>query len=147
MVVPAAPEHFPRLAQLWLEASLTAHDFVDASYWIANQSAMQEQYLPQSEVQVCQDDGEIVGFAAMVGDDLASLFIDPKRQGRGYGRLLLEQVKTERESITLNVFVKNTQACAFYQKNGFEVVAEQIDEATGEREWRMVWRRIQSEQS
>ncbi|OWR28496.1 GNAT family N-acetyltransferase [Saccharibacillus sp. O23] len=139
-IVPAAPEQFPRLARLWLDASLSAHDFIDAAYWIDNKQAMEQQYLPASEVYVCMENGEVAGFVAMVDQYLAALFVDPAKQGRGYGRMLLEHVKNERETIMLNVFAQNAGACAFYRRNGFEIEKEQIDEATGAREQVMVWR-------
>lgn len=140
-IVRASPEQFPRLAQLWLDASLSAHDFIDAAYWIGNKQAMEQQYLPASEVYVGLENGEIAGFVAMVDAYLAALFVDPAKQGRGCGRKLLEHVKNGREAITLNVFAQNAGACAFYRSNGFEIEKEQIDEATGAREQVMVWRR------
>ncbi|NGZ77180.1 GNAT family N-acetyltransferase [Saccharibacillus sp. VR-M41] len=102
---------------------------------------MEEQYLPASEVHVCMADGEAAGFVAMAGDYLAALFVDPSRQGHGYGAMLLDRVKSDRNTVTLHVFARNERAAAFYRKQNFEPQHEQIDEATGEREIVMVWRR------
>jgi len=137
----ATAEHFPLLAEIWLEASRSAHSFVDESYWTANKQAMQSQYLPSSEVHICVHNDSVVGFIAMVDNYLAALFIDPSRQGSGYGKLLLNYVKSTRDAITLNVFARNEKATAFYRKQGFSITSKQIDEPTGELEYVMTWQR------
>lgn len=139
-ILKASSEQFPRLSQLWLDTSLSAHSFIDSDYWTANQQAMETQHLPGSEVYVCTENGEIVGFAAMSQNHLAALFVDDFCQGRGYGRLMLDYVKKDRDTVTLNVFVQNAKAAEFYQKNGFKIEREQTDQATNEREYVMVWK-------
>lgn len=136
----ATTDHFPHLAQLWLEASLSAHSFIDSAYWTANKQAMESQYLPSSEVHVCVHNDSVVGFIAMVDNYLAALFIDHSRQGSGYGKLLLNYAKSTRDTITLNVFARNENATAFYRKQGFSIQSEQIDEPTGELEYVMTWK-------
>lgn len=137
----ASPDQFPHLSDLWLDASLSAHAFIDAAYWTANKQAMESQYLPSSEVHVCLQHDSVVGFIAMVDDDLAALFIDPSRQGSGCGKLLLDHAKSTRDAIALNVFARNENAIAFYRKQGFTIQSEQIDEPTGELEYVMTWKR------
>ncbi|CAM4092820.1 GNAT family N-acetyltransferase [Saccharibacillus endophyticus] len=140
-IVPATADHFPHLAQLWLEASLSAHSFIDSAYWTANKQAMESQYLPSSEVHICVHNDSVIGFIAMVDNYLAALFIDPSRQGSGYGKLLLNYAKSTRDAVTLNVFARNENAVAFYRKRGFSIQSEQIDEPTGELEYVMTWQR------
>ncbi|WP_172198043.1 GNAT family N-acetyltransferase [Saccharibacillus qingshengii] len=137
----ARPEHFPLLAQIWLDTSISAHSFIDSAYWTTNKQAMEEQYLPQSDVYMCLENGEIVGFAAVMDTRLAALFIDESRQGRGYGRRLLDCVKKDRDTVRLNVYAQNAQANAFYRKQGFELEKQQTDEATNELEYAMVWKK------
>ncbi|QDH21407.1 GNAT family N-acetyltransferase [Saccharibacillus brassicae] len=140
-IMQALPEHFPQLAQLWLDTSLAAHAFIDSAHWTTNKQAMEERYLPESDVQMCLENGEIVGFAAVKENRLAALFIDESRQGRGYGRRLLDRVKEGRDTVTLNVYAQNAQAGEFYRKQGFKLEREQVDAATNEREYAMVWNR------
>ncbi|MBD8944756.1 MAG: GNAT family N-acetyltransferase, partial [Ruminococcaceae bacterium] len=39
----------------------------------------------------------------------------------------------------LNVYQKNARAISFYQREGFEIQCEALDEATGEKEYVMIW--------
>ncbi|CAM3546297.1 GNAT family N-acetyltransferase [Marinicrinis lubricantis] len=129
------------LADIWLNVSLKAHDFIDSAYWTSNKMVMQEMYLPQSETYVGWDQGQIIGFISMVEKHLAALFIDEAHQCKGYGRQFMEYVKKDRETITLRVYVKNEAAYRFYLKQGFVIAQEQMDEGTNEREYEMVWKR------
>lgn len=62
-------------------------------------------------------------------------------QSQGIGRHLLEYVKTVKDHLTLQVYQKNRRAVKFYQREGFLVQDEHVDENTGEKELLMLWRR------
>ena len=49
-------------------------------------------------------------------------------------------VKESRTQLSLNVYQKNTRAIHFYQREGFEIQNEGLDEATGEKDYIMTWR-------
>ena len=36
---------------------------------------------------------------------------------------------------------KNTRAISFYQREGFEIQSDGLDEATGEKDYVMVWKK------
>ncbi len=40
----------------------------------------------------------------------------------------------------MNVYRKNTRAIRFYQREGFEILNEGLDEAVGEKDCAMLWR-------
>ena len=42
--------------------------------------------------------------------------------------------------IRLNVYQKNARAISFYQREGFIIQCEGLDEATGEKEYTMLWK-------
>ena len=44
-------------------------------------------------------------------------------------------------SLRLNVYQKNARAISFYQREGFIIQYEGLDEATGEKEYTMLWKR------
>lgn len=46
---------------------------------------------------------------------------------------MLDFVKESRTQLSLNVYQKNTRAIHFYQREGFEIQNEGLDEATGEK--------------
>ncbi|RHU91128.1 GNAT family N-acetyltransferase [Clostridium sp. OM07-9AC] len=60
-------------------------------------------------------------------------------QSQGIGKLLLDFIKERRMGLSLNVYEKNTRAIHFYQREGFEIQDEGIDEATGEKDYVMIW--------
>ncbi|WP_147821449.1 N-acetyltransferase [Salidesulfovibrio onnuriiensis] len=125
------------IVDVWLQASVRAHDFVDRAYWEGCQETMREIYIPNSETWVYEDAGRVVGFYSLVDDMLAAIFVQPERQGEGIGAKLLEHAKKQRERLELCVYVENVASCAFYQRRGFVVKREQLDENTGHREYLM----------
>ena len=54
-------------------------------------------------------------------------------QSCGIGKLLLDYVKDKKVSLRLNVYQKNARAISFYQREGFIIQCEGLDEATGEK--------------
>ena len=52
----------------------------------------------------------------------------------GIGKLLLDYIKNKNVRLRLNVYQKNTRAISFYQREGFIIQYEGLDEATGEKE-------------
>ena len=55
------------------------------------------------------------------------------------GKILLNYVKDIRSKLLLNVYQKNIPAISFYQREGFEIQYSGMDEATGEKDYVMVW--------
>ncbi|WP_237446597.1 GNAT family N-acetyltransferase [Shimazuella alba] len=77
--------------------------------------------IPMSETYVISNEKDVVDFVSMVDNYLAALFIDVKHQGGGYGKRLLNFIKSQREYIQLKVYKKNNKAVDFYLKNGFVI--------------------------
>jgi len=72
---------------------------------------------------VAEQDGEIVGYAALKGDVLEHLYLRPNVRRQGVGTLLLNEVKEHSPyGVTLHVFQQNTDARSFYEHHGFAVV-------------------------
>lgn len=138
----AREEELDQLVAIWLEGSKQAHYFVDSSYWEENKEMMRGLYLPLSENKVVLEKGEIKGFLSLMGEYLAAIFIFPKEQGKGYGKALLDQAKSEKDRLELKVYEKNTKALCFYKQNGFEIRGKAVDELTGEKEYLLEWTKI-----
>ncbi|WP_227986289.1 GNAT family N-acetyltransferase [Salinivibrio sp. VYel1] len=124
---------------IWLNASLTAHDFISEDFWYQQREAMRSADLPMAEVWVAEREGLIEGFYALHDHTLAAIFVSPNKQGQGVGSQLLMHAKQQKTVIDLTVYQKNKASYAFYQRHGFVVDREQTDPHTGEREWRMVY--------
>ena len=49
--------------------------------------------------------------------------------------------KDKKVSLQLNEYQKNARAISFYQREGFIIQCEGLDEDTGEKEYTMLWKR------
>jgi GNAT superfamily N-acetyltransferase len=76
-----------------------------------------------NEVWLAEAAGAVVGFAGIEVSWLNHLYVDPARQGEGFGSGLLEQAKALQPSgLQLWVFQRNEGARRFYERNGFRLV-------------------------
>ena len=124
---------------IWLEASIIAHDFIENSYWISRVSDMRDIYIPNSETYVYEDKNGICGFFSLCENILAAIFVKPNQQGKGIGRKLLKKAKVLRNNLCLTVYKNNSKSVLFYKRAGFSFVKEQIDKNTGYPELVMQW--------
>jgi GNAT superfamily N-acetyltransferase len=75
------------------------------------------------ELWVAEEDGRVVGLAAVGADTLGHLYVHPDHQGRGIGTALLERTKELRpEGFSLWTFPANVGACRFYERHGLRAV-------------------------
>ena len=129
-----------RDAELWLDTNLKAHDFIPAQYWRSNYDLVKEM-LSQAEVYVYEDGQKIQGFIGLDGDYIEGIFVSDEMQSQGIGKALVDFIKAQKTKLRLNVYQKNVRATHFYQKEGFEIQCEGLDEATGEKDYQMLWRK------
>lgn len=129
-----------RVASIWLETNLQAHSFIPAEYWKSNLEYVREA-LPLAEVHVYEDAQGVQGFIGLNGDHVEGLFVAAGMQSHGIGKQLMDHVKRRRDALTLETYRKNVDAVRFYQREGFTLQNEDLDEYTGEMEYSMQWRR------
>ena len=129
-----------RAADIWLKTNLKAHFFIPEQYWISNYEFVKEM-LPQAEVYVYEDDKMIQGFVGLNDEYIEGIFVSDEMQSCGIGKLLLDYIKDKKVRLQLNVYQKNARAISFYQREGFIIQCEGLDEATGEKEYTMLWKR------
>lgn len=129
-----------RVAELWLNTNLKAHDFIPAQYWRSNYDLVKEM-LSQAEVYVYEDGQKIQGFIGLDGEYIEGIFVSDEMQSQGIGKTLIDFVKAQKTKLSLNVYQKNVRAIRFYQKEGFEIESEGLDETTGEKDYAMTWRK------
>ena len=87
-----------------------------------------------------EDARNIQGFVGLNGEQIEGIFVSGEMRSQGIGRLLLDFIKTKKTELRLNVYRKNTRAIRFYQREGFEILNEGLDEAVGEKDCVMLWR-------
>ncbi len=140
MIRKLLPKDTEKVLNIWLEASLQAHDFVAENYWRQMLPIVRDYYLPCAEIWVLEDRRQIKGFLALLDDrHIGALFVRPEYQKQKNGSKLLEFVKKRHSRLTLHVFTKNERAVRFYQKHDFKIVSEQKNPDVGENELLMGW--------
>ena len=120
--------------------NIKAHQFISEEYWESNYRYVKE-ILPNAEIYVYVIKENIVGFIGLEQNYIEGIFIDTNSQCKGIGTLLLNKVKENRNTLTLNVYKKNINAINFYKKNDFVITNESIDKNTNEIEYTMTWNR------
>lgn len=129
-----------RAAEIWLNTNLKAHDFISEQYWRGNFDIVKEMF-PQAEVYVYESDGKMQGFIGLDGEYIEGIFVSDEMQSRGIGKALLDYAESRKSELRLNVYRKNIRAIRFYQREGFSVRSEGLDEAVGEKDFLMIWKK------
>lgn len=86
--------------------------------------------------------GRLVGFATF---DPASAYLDqlcvaPEAKGRGAAAFLLNEARRlSPKELILDVNQDNARAIRFYEREGFEKVAEGVNARSGLKTWRLRW--------
>ena len=131
MIRPFQKEDTESLIAVWFEASIIAHDFVPEDFWRKERAAIRDKYLSMAETYVYESDGRVAGFISLLGDHIGGLFVSPEAQRQGIGRALVLHVSEIREELTVDAFVKNPGALAFYRRMGFEAIRRGVEAETG----------------
>ena len=127
-----------RVADIWLKTNLKAHFFIPEQYWISNYEFVKE-LLPQTEVYVYEDDKMIQGFIGINDEYIEGIFVSDEMQSCGIGKMLLDYIKDKKDKLQLKVYQKNVREMSFYQREGFTIQSEEMDEFTREKEYVMNW--------
>ena len=140
MIRKSEKQDTDKLLKIWLEASVQAHHFVEATYWKNMVPSVKKYYLPNTDTFVFEDKHQLKGFLSIIDDKyIGALFIDPRFQNKKIGTKLVDYAKRIYPELSLKVFTKNEKALRFYQKHGFKIISEQKDESTKENELLMSW--------
>lgn len=127
-----------RVADIWLKTNLKAHYFIPEQYWTNNYEVVKE-ILPQADVYVYEDDKIIQGFVGINDEYIEGIFVSDEMQSCGIGKMLLDYIKDKKDRLQLKVYQKNVRAMSFYQREGFTIQSEEMDEFTREKEYVMNW--------
>lgn len=127
-----------RVADIWLKTNLKTHYFIPEQYWTNNYEVVKEM-LPQADVYVYEDDKIIQGFVGINDEYIEGIFVSDEMQLCGIGKMLLDYIKDKKDKLQLKVYQKNVRAMSFYQREGFTIQSEEMDEFTREKEYVMNW--------
>jgi GNAT superfamily N-acetyltransferase len=100
--------------------------------YVAAGRAAWEHFLPVEEIDaaseaafdgdrgwVAEDESGVVGFTWLVGDELDTLYVHPRAQGRGIGRALMDTALAGRERTYLWTAEQNERTREIYERYGW----------------------------
>jgi putative acetyltransferase len=137
VIRPYTPEDREAVLDVWYASAQVAHPFWPPERFDHERRAIAEEFLPRAETHVFERAGTVVGFISLLGAEVGGLFVTPRHHREGIGRALMDTARATREHLELDVFAANVSGRAFYERYGFRVVGERVDEATGLRVLRL----------
>ena len=122
----ARPEEHEQLEELQRRASLELPEYRDQLILHPDAIYLPEGQIANGQVIVAEIDGQIAGFAAVVGGELDGLFVEPDLWGHGIGRALVDAATHEarKRGLALKV-IANPRARRFYESCGFRVEGDE----------------------
>jgi len=132
-----------RVMEIWIKATIKAHNFISEEYWNENYSVVRDQYIPMSNTYVYVEGDEIKGFISIINEEfIGAVFVDIDCQGKGIGSKLINHVKEKYDRLELAVYKDNEKSVYFYKKVGFEVLREELNDETNKIEYIMSFKKV-----
>ena len=119
------------LLDAWYSASMVAHPFLSEDFFKQERENIASIHLPNAETWVYELDGIVIGFIALIENEVGAIFLDPKFHGRGIGRALMDHARSIREVLELDVAKDNIIGRNFYKKYGFKEEYEHMHKEYG----------------
>ncbi len=133
MIRPYDDPDLQQLLETWAAASAIAHPFLTAEFIAQERENIPNIYLPNAETWVFEQEEQVVGFVALIGNEVGAIFVHPDYQRAGIGSSLMGKAKSIRTELEVQVFVANKIGRAFYAGYGFQLVEELFHEPTGQQ--------------
>ena len=114
------------LLDAWYSASMVAHPFLSEEFFEQERENIVSIHVPNAETWVYELDGIVIGFIALIENEVGAIFLDPKFHGRGIGRALMDHARNQRSELELDVFKENVIGRNFYKKYGFKEEYEHL---------------------
>ncbi|MDJ1180562.1 GNAT family N-acetyltransferase [Roseofilum sp. BLCC_M91] len=125
-------DDLPELLSSWERASKLAHPFLSEEFLLQERKNIPEIYLPNADTWVAEFDGKVVGFIALIGNEIGGLFVQPAYHRRGIGTALIKKAQEIHSNLEVKVFTRNSIGQNFYFKHGFEFKEETSHKETGQ---------------
>ena len=132
MIRRGTPADVPRALEIWRSAVDATHGFLSPADRADIDVMVAEQFLPNAALWLAQnDDGLVVRFLVMDGNEIDALFVDPDFHGRGFGSRLLDHALALAPHATVDASEQATNALPFYLSRGFRVVGRSETDPQG----------------
>lgn len=121
----------------WEVATRLAHEFMTDEFIAQERKNVTDIYMPNTDTWVAELDGEVQGFIALMGNEVGAIFLQPHCHGKGVGKALMGKAQELHGDLEVEVFKANVIGCKFYERYGFEYVADKLHEPTGQQVLRL----------
>ena len=125
------PRDLEAILAAWENASRLAHPFLAEAFLEQERFNIPNLYLPNAETWVVEQAGQVVGFIALIGNEVGAIFVQPANQGTGAGRAMMDHAKDLQGELEVEVFKANSLGRKFYDRYGFVLIEEKNHEPTG----------------
>lgn len=129
-----------QIMDIWLKENKRTHNYIPEPYWDNHFEDVRKEIL-KAEIYVYKEKEEICGFIGLSSTYIAGIFVKKEKQSIGIGRKLIQFCKAKYPELMLKVYEKNQRAIAFYEREEFKIIKEEIDKTTNEKEYVMVWKK------
>ena len=119
------------LLSAWETASSVAHPFLTKEFLELERQNISNLYLPNAETWVAENDGHVVGFVSLLGNEVGGLFVHSSHHRKGIGCSLIDKARELKGELYVEVFKDNKIGRAFYDQYGFSRLGEKVHEQTG----------------
>ena len=121
----------------WENASKIAHPFLKSEFQDQVRKDIPALYLPNADTWVVESENQVVGFIALLGNEVGAIFLQPEHHGKKLGKLMMDKAKELHNDLEVEVFRNNSIGRKFYSQYGFELLNESTHEQTGEQVLRL----------
>ncbi len=122
---------------VWENASKLAHPFLTSEFLAQERHNIPNVHLPNADTWVAEFDGRVIGFIALLGNEVGAIFVEPEFHGAGVGRALMDKAQELHGDLEVEVFQANSIGRKFYSRYGFEALSERVHEETGNKVLRL----------
>ena len=117
----------------WENASKIAHPFLGKEFLEKERYNIPNVHLPNADTWVIEDEEQVIGFLALIANEIGGLFVKSEFHGTGAGKALTDKANELHETLEVDVFEKNIIGRNFYTRYGFTLLEEKMHEETGEK--------------
>lgn len=121
----------------WENANKLAHPFLKEGFVAQVRKDIPALYLPNADTWVVEIDNNVVGFIALLGNEVGAVFLQPKYHGKKLGKIMMDKAQSLHGDLEVDVFENNSIGRNFYLRYGFKLIEEKINKPTGERVLRL----------
>ncbi|SMH39780.1 acetyltransferase [Azospirillum agricola] len=140
----ARADDLARNVEIWRTSVLATHHFLTPEHFAEIADLVRTAYLPAAGLLVAVDGQDVPqAFLGASGGHIDALFVHADSRGVGFGRKLVEHVRRDRDTVTVDVNEQNPSGRGFYERLGFAVVgrSETDDDGRPYPLLRLRWRR------